>query len=457
MKQVSETSVGRIKIPYFGGTMKKAVKIALVMLSLFLVFSLAGCGKKDAAGSGGEQTTISFLVMCGEQEFNTWTKCVDLFMEKNPNIKVTMENVPGDWEGYGQKLMTLIAAGTPPDTGRLASLQMPQYSAMGQIVELTNYISRDINMAEYDANVFEQAKVNGGQYGLPVGVYTLVVLYNKTLFDEAGIPYPSTDWDNAWTLDEFKTIARRLTKGEGPNKQYGFYANLSLERCNSFYYSAGGDVFSDDHTVCTLDQPPMISTYTWLTEMIREGYAPNMLQSARAPPNDQLFMTNKLGMYLEGEWQIPVYTEAMEEGLRWGVAPIPRDTAGSKTVLFLDDYVIFNSSRYKDESWNLISFLIGPEAEEIIALDQAFGMLMHLPTQERLRDKMFMALPNEEKDVLFKSPQHAIGMYFTNNWPEMLEASGKMNDRMVLGEISVADGLKQLKATLDELNKVNLK
>jgi multiple sugar transport system substrate-binding protein len=436
--------------------------MAGTMFLVVLVLFFAGCGKKDAAASGGGTTSaetvqISFTVMCGEQEFNTWIKCVDLFMEKNPNIKVTMENVPGDWEEYGQKLMTLIAAGTPPDTGRLASLQMPQYSSMGQIDELSALVQRDLNMAEYDANVFEQAKVNGGLYGLPVGIYTLVVCYNKTLFDEAGIPYPSTDWNNTWTLEEFKEIAKKLTKGEGPNKQYGFYANLSPERSNSFYYSEGGDVFSDDGTVCTMDQPPMVETYTWLVNMIKEGYAPNMLQTTRAPPNDQLFMTNKLGMYLEGEWQIPVYTEAMEEGLRWGVAPIPRGKSGSTTVLFLDDYVVFSSSKYKEEAWKLISFLIGPEAEEIIALDQAFGMLMHLPTQERLRDRMFTALTNDEKNVLFNSPQHAKGMYFTNNWPEMLDACMKVIDRMTMGQQSVNAGLTELTATLNDLNKANLK
>ncbi|MDR1420721.1 MAG: sugar ABC transporter substrate-binding protein [Treponema sp.] len=426
-----------------------------------LALSVAGCGNRSAASQGGgtssAQTQISFTVMCGEQEFNTWVKCVDLFMEKNPNIKVVMENVPGDWEGYGQKLMTLIAAGTPPDTGRIGSLQMPQYSSMGQIDELSALVSRDINMAEYDANVFEQAKVNGGLYGLPVGIYTLVVCYNKTLFDEAGIPYPSTDWNNTWTLEEFKAIARRLTKGEGPNKQYGFYANLSPERSNSFYYSEGGDVFSGDGTVSTFDQPPMVETYRWLLDMIREGYAPNMLQTTRAPPNDQLFMTNKLGMYLEGEWQIPVYAEAMEEGLRWGVAPIPRGKNGSMTVLFLDDYVVFSSSKYKEEAWKLISFLIGPEAEEIIALDQAFGMLMHLPTQERLRDRMFTSLTNEEKGVLFNSPQHAKAMYFTNNWNEMLDASMKVIDRMTMGQQNVETGLAELTVTLNELNKTNLK
>jgi multiple sugar transport system substrate-binding protein len=206
-----------------------------------------------------------------------------------------------------------------------------------------------------------------------------------------------------------------------------------------------------------MNQKPMVDTYTWLVQMIKEGYAPNMLQTARAPPNDQLFMTNKLGMYLEGEWQIPVYAEAAAEGLRWGVAPIPRDTAGSKTVLFLDDYVVFSSSKYKEEAWKLISFMIKGDAETIIANDQAFGMLMHLPTQEKLRGQMFSSLSDAEKDVLFNSPKYAKAMYFTNNWPEMLEASMKVIDRLTLGEISVTNGLNQLNATLDELNKANLK
>ncbi|MDR0878620.1 MAG: sugar ABC transporter substrate-binding protein, partial [Treponema sp.] len=356
--------------------MKKLVKAGAVLSALLVIALLLGCSKKAESGAvgGGAASTppveISFMVMCNDQEFNTWTKCVNLFMQQNPNIKVTMENVPGDWEGYGQKLMTLIAAGTPPDAGRVASLQMPQYSSMGQLLELSSYVSRDLNMAEYDGNVFEQAKVNGGLYGLPVGVYTLVIVYNKDLFDEAGIPYPKADWNDTWSLEEMLAAARKITKGTGPNKTYGIYSNLSLERSNSFYYSAGGDVFSADHTTATLDQPPMIKTYTWLVDMIKGGYAPSTLQTARVPPTDQLFMTNKLGMYITGEWEIPVLTEAAEEGLRWGIAPIPRDIAGSKTVIFLDDYVAFSSSNHKEEAWKLISFLIKADAEEIIAKDQ---------------------------------------------------------------------------------------
>jgi hypothetical protein len=70
---------------------------------------------------------------------------------------------------------------------------------------------------------------------------------------------------------------------------------------------------------------------------------------------------------------------------------------------------------------------------------------------------MFSYLSEAEKNVLFDSPKHGIAMYFTKNWAEMLEASMKMNDRLVLGEVSTTEGLRQLNGTFNDLNKANLK
>ena len=105
---------------------------------------------------------------------------------------------------------------------------------MGQLTELSDFVARDLNMDDYDPYIFEQGMTLGGLYGLPSGVYTLFVLYNKDLFDKAGIPYPSSDWNNTWSREEFHDIARKLTQGTGATKQFGFFANLSLERSNVF-------------------------------------------------------------------------------------------------------------------------------------------------------------------------------------------------------------------------------
>jgi len=329
---------------------------------------------------------------------------------------------------------------------------------MGRLVELSKYVQRDFKMSEYNASVFEGNKINGGLYGLPQGIYTLVVVYNKDLFDEAGIPYPKLDWENTWTLKEFQDIARKLTKGSGPTKQFGFYANISPERCNIFHYGENVDIFSDDHKTCNMDSPGMISTYSWLVEMIREEIAPSMLQGARDPPIAEYFMTNRLAMYVTGQWEMQALSQAFQEdGFRFGVAPVPRGTYGSKTVIFLDDYVIFNGTRNEEEAWKQISFMIGPTATEIKIRKNAFGMPMHQPTLNRMMNEVYTVLSDAEKKVHFDSPNHGKVMYFTNNWPEMLEACLKMNDLLVLGEISVPNGLRQLRGTLEELNRANFR
>ena len=444
--------------------MKSKMRIGFALLAILMVFAIAGCkksggssgGSSGSAGSKAATVNINFTVMSGVEDVATWQEIIDLYMRQNPNVKISMENVPGGWEGYTQKLNTLFAGGTPPDTGRLASLQKPMYISMGRVVDLTDMMARDLNMSEYNASVFEGNKVNGRHWGLPQGIYTLVVVYNKDLFDQAGIKYPNPDWENTWTLAEFQDIARKLTKGTGPNKQFGFYANISPERCNVFHYGEGADIFSDDGRTCLLDSPGMISTYEWNVDMIKKEIAPSMLQGARDPPIAEYFMTNRLGMYVTGQWEMQALSQAaQEDGFRFGIAPIPRGSVGSRTVIFLDDYVIFTGSKQVEEAWKQIKYMIGPDATEIKIKNNALGMPMHQPTLNRMMGQVYTAISDGEKNVHFKSPDYGKVMYFTKNWPEMLEAFLKMNDLLVLNQVSVPNGFRQLKGTLEELNKAN--
>src|SRR5699024_5618298 len=74
----------------------------------------------------------------------------------------------------------------------------------------------DIN--EYYDDTISQREIDGHYYSLPAKKMTYTILYNKDMFDEAGVPYPEPDW----TYDEFLETAKALTKGEGNDKVYGY-------------------------------------------------------------------------------------------------------------------------------------------------------------------------------------------------------------------------------------------
>ena len=72
---------------------------------------------------------------------------------------------------------------------------------------------------DYDEAIKQKESSDGHYYSLPAKRITETILYNQKMFDDAGIPYPDKDW----TYDEFLDTARKLTKGEGTDKVYGWF------------------------------------------------------------------------------------------------------------------------------------------------------------------------------------------------------------------------------------------
>jgi len=66
---------------------------------------------------------------------------------------------------------------------------------------------------------------DGRLSGLPFTLSFPVLYYNQALFDEAGLPYPTSDW----TLSDLLATAERLTDITGSTKQYGLLTAGSVD------------------------------------------------------------------------------------------------------------------------------------------------------------------------------------------------------------------------------------
>lgn len=414
--------------------MKKSL-VALLALALTL------CLAAPALAA----TELSFSIVAGNDEMPGWKGIVEAFNNSHEDVKIKLEQLPGSWAEYNQKMTTLIAAGSPPDIGRMGVAYMPQYASKGQFKDLTELVERDLNMNDYYASAFEQVKIDDKIYGLPIGVYTLVMYYNKDMFEKNGVEMPSLDWENAWTTEQWLDAVAKLSTGEGRDKTFGFNVSLHPERTACFAYSAGVDFLSEDHATCTMDSEGMKSVYRMMQDLVhKDAFAPTPAQ-VKTMPTDQMFMSGRLAMIAEGQWMMPALTK--KDDYNFGVAPIP----GGKTVNFIDQYVIFEGSKNHDLAWEAIKSFIGEEAENVMVDCNLGGIPINKNVAEARKADLFNPLTEEEKDVILASIDYSQAMPFTPDWAELMDKAMKTIDLVGLNQMEAEAAMDKVTEDLNAL------
>lgn len=98
------------------------------------------------------------------------------------------------WSGHFEKLTTQIAGGTEADIMQVNWPWLSFYSADGTGLADLNELSEIIDLSNWDAAQIEAGSMNGKLNGLPVSTTGRLFVFNKTTWDKAGLPIPST-WE----------------------------------------------------------------------------------------------------------------------------------------------------------------------------------------------------------------------------------------------------------------------
>jgi len=205
-----------------------------------LVFT--GCQKNGTKTSTSkaveEVVNIRVAYYAVGEAAETMQKIVDLFMIKNPNIKI--ETFQSSWTGHYEKLRAELAAGDAPDVYLLDGVYIPQYAERGVLEDLTQ---RAAGLDEDNFLGLKQLRTPDNKlYGIPQGIQVDVLYYNKDMFDEAGLDYPTSDW----TLDDLARNAKLLTNDD----HWGFAIPLNQIRCGWYpiIRQFGGDFLDKTRT-----------------------------------------------------------------------------------------------------------------------------------------------------------------------------------------------------------------
>ena len=249
----------------------------------------------------------------------------EVFQKFNPGVTVEILNVAGE-----EKLLALLAAGTPPDvwwTPHGGTIQV----ADGSILDIRPILEGDPIMEDILPVYLEPyVGLDGGVYGLPNGTWFWLIYYNKKLLEEAGVPFPTKDW----TWDDLLSSAKELTKTDeaGKTTQWG-YNNGGVAwggGSRPFIYSNGGKEISDDGTRFLLDSDEAIEALQFLYDLVHDHKvmpAPDFLKGLGITDR-QAFSNRSLAMHTDGcppDWTFPMFTEALSwEELDCVVLPHPK-------------------------------------------------------------------------------------------------------------------------------------
>ena len=366
--------------------MKTRVLILWVVASLLLAACGGGAATPEGAGApaattappgaaapaattvppatGGEAPSveITYMMWGAPEELDVWQKVVDDFQVANPNIKVKVD--VSDWDSYWTKLNTLVAGGTPPDVFAMDAPLFLDWQSRGALLNLKPFIDKNPGFLDgFYPQTLKAYELPDGYYGLPRDFQTIVVFYNKDMFDAAKVPYPSADW----TFDDLRQVAKQLTldtNGDGKIDQYGFYADLwDMELFwSEAIWAFGGDIISEDHSKTLIGEPNARKAWEFIDSMLKDGSIPN--PATQGEYGEDLFQSKVAAMAPIGHWAVPGYVGA---GIKMGVAPMPVGPSGRATSVNSAGFVVSKDSKNAEAAFEFIKFALSEAGQKRLA------------------------------------------------------------------------------------------
>ena len=230
------------------------------------------------------------------------------------------------------------------------------------LLDLTDKIaeSSEIDPANYPEDIWGLYTYGDKYYAVPKDVDTIALWYNKTMFDEAGLEYPTADW----TWDDFGEAAKKLTKEDG--SQYGMAVRNDNNQAGYYnmVYDNGGTIISDDKTKSGWDDPKTIEAMQQLEGWIKDGLMPS-IETMSENGEDVLFQSGKVAMVLQGSWMLAAYRDNEYTAANCDVVELPKNAATGRRASIYNGlgWAAAASGEHTEEAWKLIEYLGSKEAQ----------------------------------------------------------------------------------------------
>ncbi|MGN6607744.1 MAG: ABC transporter substrate-binding protein, partial [Jatrophihabitans sp.] len=226
--------------------MRRGRRVAVLAAATTAGLLLAACsssgGSSGGSGSsgGGDCKASSGKV---NLTFATWVpgmdKVVDLWNKANPDIQVTVKNVPAGNAGTYQNFSNGLKAGTAPDLGQVEYDTLPNFRLQGGLKNIAKCPGVSDAQSKFVDWTWSQVDFNGndGVFAVPQDTGPLALFYRKDVFDKLGLTAPKT-WD------EYAADAAKIHQAN-PSQYITFFSQSDPNWYTGLLWQNGAQLFSD--------------------------------------------------------------------------------------------------------------------------------------------------------------------------------------------------------------------
>lgn len=427
------------------------LKLTAATAAPLLLASCAAPGAPASSGSGEgaaaqEVANVRYIAMDYDSRMQTDTQAVmDAFNASQGAVNATLEVV--SWPEGKNVLLTQISGGQPPDIFNGSGQWLLEFQSANELAPLGDLMGEEL-LANFWESGIQAMTVQGQLYGMPYFLDPRGLYYRTDLFEENGLPAPTTWADVREAAKAIHNPPAIYGMGLGPG-DYWWYAWVGA--------IGGGNNLSrwteDGHTRIASEEGLRAAQFLADIVLNDQTAQPSPSSANRDADLQPLFLGGQMAILETGSW-MPTIIQNDAPDLQFALAPLPVAEAGMShaNVFWPDCVMMAQQSQQKEAAAELLKFMFN--AENRLAFAKQRGVI---PERVDVGQDPAYLDPNDpvaEFNAFFVKELETAHNVFETPWPATGgEDETTINDALAkiwLGEASVEEAMTEAARIIDE-------
>ena len=328
-------------------TKKLKRMVAGVLASLMAMSGTANICAADTE----ENVHLSMAFWAEQSEIDRLDQLLEIWKADHPNVTLDYTYCSGP--DYPTKLQVWFSSGKAPDVIRMSRDIFSPFASEDLFADLTPYLEASGSAGCWDESLLDIFDFDGELLSLPYMYSNYVIAYNKDIFDEANLEYPTADW----TETEFVELAKTLTSGEGPEKTYGMWFGGWVCELVRALYGEPKMYDTENMVMQATNNEKFKAAFQLLGDLHKDGYCSNEVTKTTTTGG---FVTGKYAMAIAMTGDIASYQKQIGDNFKWDIVELPiSETYDTRwnTNMRLQGFGMSKTTEHPELAYDLIEYM----------------------------------------------------------------------------------------------------